>query len=64
MSSRSPRPCLWRQVGPKNRRCNTCGAPVPETRLDKRYCSWKHDPDLLDPGELAELSDQHPQEAS
>lgn len=40
--------------------CRTCGETVPETRTDRRYCSWQHDPELLDNDELAALIAAYP----
>lgn len=45
----------------RNKFCQTCGAPVPRNRTDKRFCTWRHDPELLTPKEWtflqAELED-------
>lgn len=39
----------------KNTTCETCGSPVPPNRLDRRFCTWKHDPELLTGKECKEL---------
>lgn len=44
----------------RNKLCITCGAPVPRNRTDKRFCCWRHDPDLLDPAERDELAARYP----
>lgn len=44
----------------RNQKCYTCGAPIPSKRMDKRYCNWRHDPELLDARELADLEAQYP----
>ncbi len=49
-----------RRASAKRTACQTCGGPVPETRTDRRYCDWRHDMDLLDARERAELIREYP----
>lgn len=44
-----------RRSSAARRNCETCGGPVPDNRSDRRYCGWRHDPDLLDARERAAL---------